>query len=412
MNQAARGERIHIGVFGRRNAGKSSLLNALTGQKAALVSDVAGTTTDPVYQPMELHGAGAVVFIDTAGFDDTGTLGGMRVERTRSAAARADIALILFDEEDAGDAAGASEAFLWAEKLRRAGTTVVPVVAKTDIRPEKGALLANAVGARLGVPAVCVSAETGDGVAELRDALVREIQRGGVQRRLLAGLVEAGDTVLLVMPQDAEAPKGRLIQPQVQTIRELLDIDCVAVGCTPGTMETALASLKKPPALIITDSQVFAEVRAKTPPESKLTSFSVLFAAYKGDIDYFRASAEKLDGLPNDARILIAEACTHNALDADIGRVKIPAMLRKKLGNGVRIDVVGGSDFPAELSGYDLIVHCGACMFNRRFVLSRVEAARAAGVPMTNYGILIAKLSGILDKVAFPNYMQSSAFVV
>ena len=412
MNQAARGERIHIGVFGRRNAGKSSLLNALTGQKAALVSDVAGTTTDPVYQPMELHGAGAVVFIDTAGFDDTGTLGGMRVERTRSAAARADIALILFDEEDAEDAAGASEAFLWAEKLRRAGTTVVPVVAKTDIRPEKGALLANAVGVRLGVPAICVSAETGDGVAELRDALVREIQRGGVQRRLLAGLAEAGDTVLLVMPQDAEAPKGRLIQPQVQTIRELLDIDCVAVGCTPGTMETALAALKKPPALIITDSQVFAEVRAKTPPKSNLTSFSVLFAAYKGDIDYFRASAEKLDGLPNDARILIAEACTHNALDADIGRVKIPAMLRKKLGNGVRIDVVGGSDFPAELSGYDLIVHCGACMFNRRFVLSRVEAARAAGVPMTNYGILIAKLSGILDKVAFPNYMQSSAFVV
>ena len=412
MNQAARGERIHIGVFGRRNAGKSSLLNALTGQQAALVSDVAGTTTDPVYQPMELHGAGAVVFIDTAGFDDTGTLGGMRVERTRSAAARADIALILFDEEDAEDAAGASEAFLWAEKLRRAGTTVVPVVAKTDIRPEKGALLANAVGAQLGVPAICVSAETGDGVAELRDALVREIQRGGVQRRLLAGLAETGDTVLLVMPQDAEAPKGRLIQPQVQTIRELLDIDCVAVGCTPGTMETALAALKKPPTLIITDSQVFSEVRAKTPPESKLTSFSVLFAAYKGDIDYFRASAEKLDGLPNDARILIAEACTHNALDADIGRVKIPAMLRKKLGNGVRIDVVGGSDFPAELSGYNLIVHCGACMFNRRFVLSRVEAARAAGVPMTNYGILIAKLSGILDKVAFPNYMQSSAFVV
>lgn len=412
MNQAARGERIHIGVFGRRNAGKSSLLNALTGQKAALVSDVAGTTTDPVYQPMELHGAGAVVFIDTAGFDDTGTLGGMRVERTRSAAARADIALILFDEEDAEDAAGASEAFLWAEKLRQAGTTVVPVVAKTDIRPEKGALLANAVGAQLGVPAICVSAETGAGVAELREVLVREIQRGGVQKRLLVGLAEAGDTVLLVMPQDAEAPKGRLIQPQVQTIRELLDIDCVAVGCTPGMMEPALAALKKPPALIITDSQVFAEVRAKTPSESKLTSFSVLFAAYKGDIDYFRASAEKLDGLPADARILIAEACTHNALDADIGRVKIPAMLRKKLGDGIKIEVVGGSDFPAELSGYDLIVHCGACMFNRRFVLSRVEAARAAGVPMTNYGILIAKLSGILDKVAFPNYMQSSAFVV
>lgn len=404
MNQAARGERVHIGVFGRRNAGKSSLLNALTGQQAALVSDVAGTTTDPVYQPMELHGAGAVVFIDTAGFDDTGMLGGMRVERTRSAAARADIALVLFDEEDVeGEAgAGANGAFLWAEKLRRAGTTVLPVVAKTDIRPEKGALLAKTVESRLGVPAVCVSAETGAGVEDLRNILVREIQRGDMQRSLLSGLAEAGDTVLLVMPQDAEAPKGRLIQPQVQTIRELLDIDCVAVGCTPDTMEAALAALKNPPALIITDSQVFAEVRQKTPPESKLTSFSVLFAAYKGDIDYFRASAEKLDDLLADARILIAEACTHNALDADIGRVKIPAMLRKKLGGDIKIEVVGGADFPAELSGYDLIVHCGACMFNRRYVLSRVEAARAAGVPMTNYGILIAKLSGILDKVAFP----------
>ena len=402
MNQAARGERVHIGVFGRRNAGKSSLLNALTGQQAALVSDVAGTTTDPVYQPMELHGAGAVVFIDTAGFDDTGMLGDMRVERTRSAAARADIALVLFDEEDAEDEAGANGAFLWAEKLRRAGTTVLPVVAKTDIRPEKGALLAKTVESRLGVPAVCVSAETGAGVEDLRNILVREIQRGDMQRSLLSGLAEAGDTVLLVMPQDAEAPKGRLIQPQVQTIRELLDVDCVAVGCTPDTMEAALAALKRPPALIITDSQVFAEVRQKTPPESKLTSFSVLFAAYKGDIDYFRASAEKLDDLPADARILIAEACTHNALDADIGRVKIPAMLRKKLGGDIKIEVVGGADFPAELSGYDLIVHCGACMFNRRYVLSRVEAARAAGVPMTNYGILIAKLSGILDKVAFP----------
>lgn len=402
MNQAARGERVHIGVFGRRNAGKSSLLNALTGQQAALVSDVAGTTTDPVYQPMELHGAGAVVFIDTAGFDDSGMLGDMRVERTKSAAARADIALMLFDEEDAEDETGANGAFLWAEKLRRAGTTVLPVVAKTDIRPESGAILAKTVESRLGVPAICVSAETGAGVDELRDILVREIQRGDMQRSLLSGLAGAGDTVLLVMPQDAEAPKGRLIQPQVQTIRELLDVDCVAVGCTPDTMEAALDALKKPPALIITDSQVFADVKGKTPSESKLTSFSVLFAAYKGDIDYFRASAEKLDGLPADARILIAEACTHNALDADIGRVKIPAMLRKKLGGDIKIEVVGGADFPTELSGYDLIVHCGACMFNRRYVLSRVEAARAAGVPMTNYGILIAKLSGILDKVAFP----------
>ena len=402
MNQAARGERVHIGVFGRRNAGKSSLLNALTGQRAALVSEVAGTTTDPVYQPMELHGAGAVVFVDTAGFDDTGTLGGMRVDRTRAASTRADIALVLFEEADVVGDGGESNALHWAEQLRTAGATVLPVVAKADLRPDGGAALAETIKKRFGRFCLCVSAESGEGVDELRETLVREIQRGSEERRLLSGLAGAGDTVLLVMPQDAEAPKGRLIQPQVQMIRELLDVCCVAVGCTPDTMGKALAALKEPPALIITDSQVFKSVCAKTPPESKLTSFSVLFAAYKGDIDYFRTSAEKLDDLPANARILIAEACTHNALDADIGRVKIPAMLRKRLGEGIKIEVVGGADFPAELSGYDLIVHCGACMFNRRYVLSRVAAARAAGVPMTNYGILIAKLSGILDKVAFP----------
>lgn len=402
MAQAARGERVHIGVFGRRNAGKSSLLNALTGQRAALVSEVAGTTTDPVYKPMELHGAGAVMFVDTAGFDDAGTLGGMRVDRTRAASARADIALVLFEAEDVAEDGGEDGALHWAERIRASGTTVIPVVAKIDLRPDGGAELAKSIESRLGLSALRVSAETGEGIDALRETLVREIQRGGEERKLLAGLAEAGDTVLLVMPQDAEAPKGRLIQPQVQTIRELLDARCVAVGCTPDTMETALASLREPPALIITDSQAFAEVREKTPQESRLTSFSVLFAAYKGDIGYFRASAERVKDLPPDARILIAEACTHNALDADIGRVKIPALLRKRLGGKIRIEVVGGADFPTELSGYDLIVHCGACMFNRRYVLSRVAAARAAGVPMTNYGILIAELTGILGRVALP----------
>ena len=403
MAQAARGERAHIGVFGRRNAGKSSLVNALTGQKAALVSEVAGTTTDPVYQPMELHGAGAVVFIDTAGFDDTGELGGLRVGRTREASARAEIALVLFEDEDM-DAAGEPEgnAFFWAERLRASGVSVFPVVSKSDLSSRDGASMAETIKARLGLPAFRVSAATGEGVDALREALVKKIAQDE-ERSLLAGLAGAGDTVLLVMPQDAEAPKGRLIQPQVQTIRALLDDACVAVGCTPDTMEAALASLKRPPSLVITDSQVFAEVQRKTPPESKLTSFSVLFAAYKGDISYFRDSAARVKNLPPDARILIAEACTHNALDADIGRVKIPAMLRKKLGGGVRIENVGGADFPADLSGYDLIVHCGACMFNRRYVLSRVAAARSAGVPMTNYGILIAALTGILGKVALPD---------
>lgn len=400
MAQAARGERAHIGVFGRRNAGKSSLVNALTGQKTALVSETAGTTTDPVYQPMEIHGAGPVTFVDTAGFDDEGTLGALRVERTQEAAARTDVALVLFEEDDLSDAE--KGALSWAERLRAAGATVIPVVAKTDVRGENGAALAEKIGTRLGVQVITVSAETGEGVEALRDALARAVMQNE-ERDLLAGLVRAGDTVLLVMPQDEEAPKGRLIQPQVQTIRALLDDSCIAIGCTPETMDAALAALKKPPALVITDSQVFAEAYRKTPPESRLTSFSVLFAAYKGDISYFRESAARVKDLPADARILIAEACTHNALDADIGRVKIPAMLRKKLGGKITVEVVAGADFPKELSGYDLIVHCGACMFNRRFVLSRVAAARAAGVPMTNYGVLIAELKGILDKVTLPD---------
>ena len=400
MAQAARGERAHIGVFGRRNAGKSSLVNALTGQKAALVSEAAGTTTDPVYQPMEIHGAGPVTFIDTAGFDDEGTLGELRVERTREAAARTDVAMVLFEEDDLSDAE--TGALSWATQLSAAGATVIPVVAKTDVRAENGAKLAKKISARLGVPVFTLSAETGEGVDALRDALAQAVMQSE-ERDLLAGLVHPGDTVLLVMPQDEEAPKGRLIQPQVQTIRALLDDSCVAIGCTPETMDAAIAALKKPPALVITDSQVFAEAHKKTPPESRLTSFSVLFAAYKGDISYFRDSAARVKDLPADARILIAEACTHNALDADIGRVKIPAMLRKKLGEKITVEVVAGADFPKDLSGYDLIVHCGACMFNRRFVLSRVAAARAAGVPMTNYGILIASLSGIIDKVALPD---------
>lgn len=407
MKETARGERVHIGLFGRRNAGKSSLLNALTGQQAALVSEVAGTTTDLVYQAMEWHGAGPVVFMDTAGFDDGGTLGEKRVAKTRGAAERADLAIVLFTEEDAAQggtrgAPDADDAFAWAARFRAADVPVVPVAAKCDLLPDGGAALAAAVEQRLGLAPVCVSAATGAGVEALREAIARALPRDGAARRLLAGLVKSGDTVLLVMPQDAEAPKGRLILPQVQTLRELLDTSCVAVACTPARMTEALAALREPPALVVTDSQAFAEAEKKTPPESRLTSFSVLFAAYKGDLAYFRASAAHVRSLPSDARILIAEACTHNALDGDIGRVKIPALLKKRLGPGLRIDVVSGADFPDDLAGFDLIVHCGACMFTRRGLLARVRRARAAGVPMTNYGILIAELSGILDRVDLP----------
>ena len=247
-----------------------------------------------------------------------------------------------------------------------------------------------------------MSVKTGEGVKDAIQSLLRAIREGAGERSLLAGLIKPGETALLVMPQDEEAPKGRLIQPQVQTIRALLDEECVVIGCTPKSMDKALSALREPPALVITDSQVFDEAERKTPEESRLTSFSVLFAAYKGDAEYFRDSAKRLENLPKDAKILIAEACTHNALDADIGRVKIPALLRKRLGDEIKTEVVSGADFPKDLADYDLVVHCGACMFTRRYVLARVEAAKAAKVPMTNYGILLAELNGILEKVTLP----------
>ena len=395
LTDTPRANRLHIGIFGKRNSGKSSLVNALTGQQAALVSQVAGTTADPVYKAMEIHGIGPCVFIDTAGFDDVGELGRLRVEKTEEAARKTDVALLVFS------GGGLEEELAWLARFREQKTPVIPVVNKADEGREEALALARRAGEACGAPALLVSAATGEGIPALREALIRALPEDFEQPSITGALCGPGDQVLLVMPQDIQAPKGRLILPQVQTIRELLDKKCLVSCCTGDTLEQALASLAAPPKLIITDSQIFRQVYDKKPPQSLLTSFSVLFAGYKGDLAYFAESAAAIGSLTEHSRVLIAEACTHAPLTEDIGREKLPRMLRKRAGEGLSVQMVSGTDFPQDLSGYDLIIHCGACMFNRKYVLARVEQAKRQGVPMTNYGVAIAYLSGILDKISW-----------
>ena len=394
LNNTPSGERLHIGLFGRRNSGKSSLVNALTRQQIALVSDVAGTTTDPVSKTMEIHGIGPCVFIDTAGFDDEGTLGEMRVQKTRDALRKTDVALLLFGGEHIS---AESE---WRPLFRQQQTPVIPVISRADER-ENVAALAAQVQEETGLPPVVVSAATRAGIDTLVDRIIRAMPEGFAAASITGRLVQEGDTVLLVMPQDIQAPKGRLILPQVQTIRDLLDHHCVVVSATTAQLKQALDTMKQPPALIITDSQAFAEVYPLKPEGSRLTSFSVLFAAHKGDIDAFVCGAAAIDRLTERSRVLIAEACTHAPLADDIGREKIPALLRRRFGAGLEVTVVSGVDFPADLSGYNLIIHCGACMFNRRYVLARIRQAQDQGVPITNYGVALAHLTGILDKIVY-----------
>lgn len=386
-----RSARLHIGLFGRRNAGKSSLINALTGQSVSLVSDVAGTTTDPVFKSMELHGFGPVTLIDTAGLDDEGALGALRMERTRDAAKQTDLALLVLSGPPTVERA-------WAEDFKSRNIPVMAVVNKADLLadPER---LRRSVEQTLGIPAFAVSSRTGDGVDALRKAVADAAPDDFWARSITGDLARKGDLILLVMPQDSEAPKGRLIAPQVQTIRELLDKKCSVMCCAADALDATLRALARPPKLIITDSQAFGQVYPKVPKGSLLTSFSILFAGYKGDVNAFLAGAEALDRLTGSSRVLIAEACTHAPIEEDIGRVKLPGLLRRKYGQDLTIDFVRGGDFPADLTGYDLIIHCGACMFPRRYVLSRLEQAQAQNVPMCNYGVALAALNGILDKV-------------
>lgn len=405
LNDTPRAMRLHIGLFGRRNSGKSSLVNALTGQRVATVSPVPGTTTDPVYKSMEIHGIGPVVFIDTAGFDDVGRLGGLRVKRTEDAAKETDIALVLFHRDDAALEDGAddefSQEFDWLRRLQTQKIPVIPVVSRIDEADDGGRALREKILQITGEQPVLVSAKEGRGIDSLRTEIARHLPEDYQARSITGGVCAPGSLVLLVMPQDIQAPKGRLILPQVQTLRELLDRKCLVSSCTTDCLPSMLAAMKQPD-LVITDSQAFRQVHALLPKGCQLTSFSVLFAAYKGDAPFFAASARQMLALPADAHILIAEACTHKPLYEDIGRVKLPRLLRRRLGEGLTIDVTSGRDFPQDLSPYDLVIHCGACMFNRAYVMSRVAACRRQHVPMTNYGMAIAALLGILDDVRIP----------
>ena len=390
MQTTPTSERIHIAIFGRCNAGKSTLVNRLTGQEVSIVSDVAGTTTDPVQKPMELNGLGAAVIIDTPGLDDSTELGSARMARTAKMLDKTDIAVVLFTEEGTD-----AEMNILAECRVREIPTVV-AVAHIDRIANYDAIVAQVEALTEG-KVLAISAATGQGMEALREAIIA--CRPADERLITEGFCKAGDTVLLVMPQDKAAPKGRLIQPQVQTIRELLDRGCMPLCCTPDRMAEALATLASPPQLIITDSQAFEDVYRLKPEASVLTSFSILFARYKGDIALFTEGVKALRNITESSRILIAEACTHTPQNEDIGRVKLPRILRKRFGEGLQIDIVGGADYPEDLTPYDLVIHCGACMFNRKHVLSRVERARKQGVAITNYGVILAALTGILDRV-------------
>lgn len=395
MNNAPQSLRRHIAIFGRRNVGKSSLLNALTGQQVAIVSPEAGTTTDPVNRAMELLPLGPCVLIDTAGFDDEGNVGQLRNNRTVKVLDQADMAILVI--------ASTSDLSLeehWMNQLRRLEIPTVVVLNKIDEINDVDSVT-SLITNRLKTTPIAVSAKNGEGLDSLRNALVKT---GGIDddTSVTGNLAKPGDSVLLVMPQDPQAPKGRLILPQVQTIRDLLDKGCMVTCCGINNLAQCLKTLAQPPALIITDSQVFAQVYDLKPATSRLTSFSVLMAAMKGNINVLLEGAQAIDHLTPGSRVLIAEACTHAPMSEDIGREKIPRLIRKKYGSSITFDIHAGKDYPANLKDYDLIIHCGACMFNRRLMLSRITRAQEQGVPITNYGLAIAHLQGILNKVTLP----------
>lgn len=392
--------RLHIGIFGKTNSGKSTILNLLTSQEVSIVSDVAGTTTDPVYKQMEILPLGACTLIDTAGFDDVTQLGEKRLEKTKLAADKTDIAVVVISAEEENTESEEK----WIKYFKEKGTPVLVVISKIDLNKNQAEKISQEISDKTKEKCILISSmkksNQSETIALIKEALARKIPENFGERLITGELVNEDDVVLLVMPQDIQAPKGRLILPQVQTLRELLDKKCIVLSTTTDKMLSALSKITEPPKLIITDSQVFKYVYENKPKESMLTSFSVLFAAYKGDLPYYIEGAKKIDSLNDDSKVLIAECCTHAPLAEDIGREKIPRMLRNRYGQKMKIDIVSGTDFPEKLDDYDLIIQCGACMFNRTYVMSRIERAKRQNVCMTNYGVTIAHLTGILEKIA------------
>ncbi len=394
--RAPKSFRLHIGIFGKRNTGKSSILNALTQQDVSIVSSVAGTTTDPVEKPMELLPLGPVLFIDTAGIDDMGALGEKRVAKTLAVFDRTDLGLIVSNYTDWGE----YEKKLMEEFKARAVPFVV-ILNKIDIYEEKTAV-ANELK-RAKIKFVCTSATRRTGLLELRQLLLRSAPADYINRpSILSDLVGPGEAAVLVVPIDKEAPKGRLILPQVQSIRDLLDNDSFSIVVKERELREVLSRFNKPPKLVVTDSQAFLKVAADTPPEIPMTSFSILFARFQGDLTEMVRGAMAIDKLKTGDKVLIAEACSHHPIGEDIGTVKIPRWLTQYVGGKLQIDSMRGHDFPDNLSEYKIIIHCGACMWNRREMLSRIMKARQAGTPITNYGLTIAYSLGIFERALQP----------
>ena len=401
MNQTPASERVHIGFFGKRNAGKSSVMNKVTGQELAVVSDVKGTTTDPVYKAMELLPLGPVVMMDTPGIDDEGELGGLRVKKSYQVLNKTDAAVLVID----GKAGMSGEDQALLERIRKKNIPSILVLNKRDLLTEEEVcqtLSGLPEGYQEGKDYLWVSAQEGTGVQELKERLAVLASTEENQKKIVGDLLSPGDFVVLVVPIDKAAPKGRLILPQQQTIRDILDADAVSVVVKEDRLKETLESLGKKPRLVITDSQVFGRVSKDTPKELLLTSFSILFARYKGNLETVVEGARTLEKLKDGDKVLISEGCTHHRQCGDIGTVKLPAWIRKYTGKNLEFSFTSGTEFPDELGEYSLIVHCGGCMLNEREMKYRLSCAEDQGVPMTNYGIIIAYMNGILERSLEP----------
>ncbi len=395
LNETPRGNRLHIAIYGRRNTGKSSLINALTNQEVAIVSSVPGTTTDPVFKSMEILPVGPVVIIDTAGIDDVGELGALRIKKTMRVLNKADLIILVLNEGQVLD----GREFELVRKAGEEGVPVVGVLNKLDLTPEADPA---EFEQSLGIKVLSVSAVTRQGIDSLKQAIIRSAPKDWSAPTILGDLIKPGDTVMLVVPIDLAAPKGRIILPQVQTIRDILDHDAVALVVKEREIKKALAGLVEKPRIVVTDSQAFLQVDADTPKDVMMTSFSILFARYKGNLETLTAGALAVERLRPGDKVLIAEACTHHRVSDDIGTVMIPRWLRQQVGGELHFDWSSGIEMPENLEQYQLIVHCGACMINRKEMLYRILQATSAGVPIVNYGVLIAHMHGILRRALAP----------
>ena len=401
MNQTPASERVHIGFFGKRNAGKSSVMNKVTGQELAVVSDVKGTTTDPVYKAMELLPLGPVVMMDTPGIDDEGELGGLRVKKSYQVLNKTDAAVLVID----GKAGMSREDQALLERIRKKNIPSILVLNKRDLLTEEEVcqtLSGLPEGYQEGKDYLWVSAQEGTGIQELKERLAVLASTEENRKKIVGDLLSPGDFVVLVVPIDKAAPKGRLILPQQQTIRDILDADAVSVVIKEDRLKETLESLGKKPRLVITDSQVFGRVSKDTPKELLLTSFSILFARYKGNLETVVEGARTLEKLKDGDKVLISEGCTHHRQCGDIGTEKLPAWIRKYTEKNLEFSFTSGTEFPDELGEYSLIVHCGGCMLNEREMKYRLSCAEDQGVPMTNYGIIIAYMNGILERSLEP----------